>query len=251
MLTVRSAVIAVACLAAGRRPLLERAIATPLKGALLVRGAITLAAWLCYYTASRSLPLAQMTAIYFAAPVMVTLMAVPLLGETVDRGRWLSVIVGFVGVMAASDPLGVPLSMPTILVLIAASFWALGIILMRRIARRESSLLQMLYSNIFFLGGTAAGTVLTWHTPDWREAALLGIVGLLGGLGQFCLFEAARRAPASVMATVEYTSLVWAFALGFLIWGDVPRPAVWAGAALITAAGFLLVARERRDPRPS
>jgi drug/metabolite transporter (DMT)-like permease len=69
---------------------------------------------------------------------------------------------------------------------------------------------------------------------------------VLGGLGQFCIFEAARHAPASVMATVEYTSLVWAFVLGYAIWGDVPDLAVWAGAALILVAGAVLLVSERR-----
>jgi drug/metabolite transporter (DMT)-like permease len=76
--------------------------------------------------------------------------------------------------------------------------------------------------------------------------ALMLASGVLGGFGQFCIFEAARHAPASVMATVEYTSLVWAFVLGYAIWGDIPDLAVWVGAALIVVAGALLLAGERR-----
>lgn len=246
VLMVRSVVIIALSLSLGRGRLVERAIATPLKAALLFRGAITLTAWLCYYSASRRLPLGQMMSIYFAAPIIVTLMAGPLLGETVGRWRWLCVLVGFTGVMAASDPFGVTFSSAAVLVLIAAGLWGYGIILMRQIARRESSLLQMLYSNSFFLAGTTVGTVLTWQTPTLHQGLLLASVGGLGALGQFCLFEAARRAPAAVMATVEYTALLWAFALGFAIWGDIPRPAVWLGAGLIVLAGLLLVGGERR-----
>jgi drug/metabolite transporter (DMT)-like permease len=243
---VRSAMITVGCLLAGRRGLLVRAIATPLKLPLLFRGAITLAAWLCYFTAARSLPLAQMTALYFAAPVMVTLMAAPLLGERVGVWRWLCVALGLAGVLAASDPFGVSASLASCLVLIAAALWAYGIILMRQIARRETSVLQMFYTNLFFFAATAIGTALDSRSVSWAQAGLLGAVGLIGGFGQFALFESARLAPAAVMATVEYTALPWAFVFGFLVWGDVPPPAIWVGAALIAAAGAVLVATERR-----
>jgi drug/metabolite transporter (DMT)-like permease len=88
-----------------------------------------------------------------------------------------------------------------------------------------------------------------WHAPSASQFGLLLMVGVLGGLGQFCLFEGARRAPASVMATVEYSGLLWAFVLGYAVFGDIPRPAVFAGAGLIVAAGVLLIGAERRATR--
>ncbi|HEX4261417.1 MAG TPA: DMT family transporter [Acetobacteraceae bacterium] len=247
VLLCRSAAIVAFCLAVGRGRLLARAIATPLKGALVLRGAITLAAWLCYYTAARRTPLAQLVTLYFSAPILVTVMSAPLLGERVGRGRWIAVAVGFAGVLVAADPLGIRPSRDTLLVMVAAAFWAYAIILMRRIARRESSLLQMFYSNGFFLIATAIGCLtFGWHPPAPGQMALLAFVGVVGGAAQFLLFEGARHAPASLVATFEYSSLIWAFLLGFLIWGDIPRPAVFAGAALILGAGLLLVGAERR-----
>ena len=82
----------------GRAPLLTRALATPLKAGLVLRGVITLVAWLCYYSAARYLPLAQLFSLYFSCPLIVTLLAVPLLGERVTRARWAAVLVGFVQV---------------------------------------------------------------------------------------------------------------------------------------------------------
>ena len=142
----------------------------------------------------------------------------------------------------AADPFGVRASLPTLLVLIAAALWGYAIILMRQIARRESSLIQMLFNNAIFLPMT------TWDTPDLMELALLASVGVFGGLAQFLVFEMARRTPASVMATVEYTALVWAFLLGWAIWGDIPSSAVWFGAGLIALSGIVLVVAERRAP---
>src|ERR1700722_788619 len=163
VLFFRSLTIVVFCLAIGRAKLLARAVATPLKANLALRGAITLAAWLCYYTASRSMPLAQLLSLYFASPLAVTVLAGPLLGERVTRARWGAVLVGFAGIVMATDPLDLHVSLPTVLVLTAAALWGYGVILMRRIARRESSMLQMLYTNGSFLIGTGVACVLTWQ----------------------------------------------------------------------------------------
>ena len=246
VLFVRSLILVLGCLSAGGRPLLRHAATTTTRALLLRRGAVTLAAWVCYFTAARFLPLGQLVTLYFTAPVVVTLLAAPLLGEQVGRMRWLAVGVGFSGTVLAADPAGLSLSPATVLVLIAACLWGYGVILTRQIARRERSLVQMLFNNCFFLVLTAAGCALTWHTPSAQDIWLLLLVGVLGGIGQFSLFESAQHAPASLTAPLEYTALIWAFLLGFLVWGDAPRPAVFAGAALILSAGLLLLLTERR-----
>lgn len=247
VLFFRSATILVICLAIGRRKLLERAAASPLKVPLALRGLINLAAWLCYYSAARSLPLAQLLCLYFAAPLMITVMARQILHEQVTRARWVSVIIGFIGVLFASDPFGVRASFPTLLVLMAAALWGYGIILMRQIARMEPTLLQMLSINTVFFIGTGIASALHWQPVTAPQLVLSIGVGLIGGLAQFLVFEAARIIPASVMATLEYSALPWAFLLGYWIWLDIPDIAVFAGAALIVLAGAILVRAERQS----
>jgi drug/metabolite transporter (DMT)-like permease len=228
---------------------LARIVETPLKAALAGRATITLLAWLLYFTAARSMPLAQLLTLYFSAPLIITVLATPLLGERVTAVRWISVGIGFVGVLVASDPFGVRISRATFLVLIAAALWAYAIILMRQIARRESSMVQMFSQNLLYVLVTGTLTAFTWKTPTAGQFALLVSIGVLGGAGQFTMFEAVKFAPASVMATVEYSALVWGFVLGYLIWGDIPSVAIFAGAALILAAGLFLVVMEQRRAR--
>lgn len=245
ILFVRSAILVAGCLIFGGRPLLRHVSATPTLPLLGLRGAVTLAAWFCYFTAARTLPLGQLTTLWFTAPVIVTLLAVPLLGETVSRARWTAVILGFAGTALAANPADIALSSPAALVVVAATLWGVGVILTRRIARQERSIVQMLANNFFFLVVTGVGAILNWHLPTVTELLLLLQVAGLGGIGQFCLFESARHAPASLAAPLEYVALIWAFLFGALVWGDIPRPTVFVGASLIVAAGLVIVLTER------
>ena len=246
VLFVRSAILVVGCLAVGGRPLVRHACTTSTIPLLARRGLVTLVAWFCYFTAARDLPLGQLTALFFTAPVIVTVLAATLLEEKVGRVRWIAVSVGFTGSVLVASPTGLSLSLPTVLALSAAGLWGYGIILTRQVARRERSLVQMFFNNCFFLIMTGIGCTMTWHTPKMVDALLLLQVACLGGLGQLCLFKSARRAPASLTAPFEYTALIWAFTLGLLFWGDVPKPSVSWGACLILGAGAGLLINERR-----
>lgn len=249
VLFFRSLMIVVGVLVTSRGRVVPSLLASTMKLSLAARGALTLAAWLLYYTAAASLSLAQLTTLYYSSPLLTTLLARPLLGERVTALRWTCVSIGFVGVLIASDPFGVRPSVATGLVLVAAAMWALAVILMRQIARRETSILQVFAQNLVFLVVTGALSLWQFRMPHGIEWLLLVEIGVFGGCGQYILFEAARQAPAAVMATVEYVSLIWAFALGFLVFGDIPRTAVFGGAALIMLAGVLLVLGERRKRR--
>jgi drug/metabolite transporter (DMT)-like permease len=97
---------------------------------------------------------------------------------------------------------------------------------------------------LILMTGTMA--MLHWKTPTSHELLLLCITGIFSGIGQLALFEGMRQAPVSVLAPFEYTSLVWAFALGYLIWGDVPGINTFLGAILILSAGLIIIFSERR-----
>lgn len=251
VLFCRSLVVVAGCLAVGRGALVQRAATSAVRRALLGRGLIALAAWLCYFTASRFLPFGQLVTIWFAAPIFVVLLSVALLGERVGPARWGAVALGFAGTVAAAKPGGLSLNGAAALALLGALLWAGSVIMTRLIARRESSLVQMLASNAIFLIATAAMTAWRWRVPTPWEIALCVLVGGCGGLGQLGLFEAFRRAPASLLAPVEYTALPWAFLIGFLVWADVPDARALLAASLIGMAGLALLLGERLHMRSS
>jgi S-adenosylmethionine uptake transporter len=213
---------------------------------LVLRAVVLLGAWLCYYAAARSLGLAEMTTLYFVAPILVVVLSIVVLREKVTPARWLAVIAGFAGVLVVADPSQRPDLLPAFLVLIAALLWALSVVMVRVISRNDSTFSVMAVSSLFFAVVCGAMQPFVWHSPDLTGWVLIIGFSIASAFGQYLVYEGFRYAPASALAPVEYTGLVWAFFYGYLIWADVPSIKVFAGAALIVSASLGLVWWERR-----
>lgn len=246
ILFCRSVAILLGCFVLGGRSLARETVTSPAVRPMMLRSLFLLAAWLCYFNAAKHLPLADLTTLYFAAPIAAILLAIPILGERVPLSSWIAVITGFVGVVIASNPTGLATGWPVYLALVAAVCWAIATTLLRTTSQSASSMVQMTMTNVFFLALTTPMAFMTWSMPSGPAQILMLAVGFIGGLGQMSYFEALRRAPIAVIAPLEYTALIWAFALGYAIWGDVPGPSVWAGAVLIAGAGLIILFAERR-----
>lgn len=243
----RSMGIILLCLVIGGKSMLREAIVSPVRGLLYARAILALLAWLCYYYAARDLSLAQMTTIYFSAPVMVTVMAAVWLKERVIGLQWLSVGVGFVGVVIASDPSELGSLQPVLLVLLAAALWAVTTILIKKVNGRMTIITQVFVINAVFLILTGPALPFQSNSPDLQAIGFMICVGLLGGLGQYMLFSSFEYASASVLAPFEYTGLIWAFILGVLIWGTWPSASVSLGAVLIALSGVIGLWAARRS----
>jgi drug/metabolite transporter (DMT)-like permease len=216
---------------------------------ILARSIFILAAWISYYTAARSLQLAELVTLYFAAPLFVVAISRPLLGEIVGRWRWLATGLGFVGVVIAAKPQGGVQTLPVALALFAALSWAITTVLARMLTATISTSAMMIGGNaIFFLVcGAMAPALFVWPTPG--ETGLLIALGAIGGLGQALWIESLRRAQASLLAPLEYSMLVYAVFWGWLVFGDWPTARTLIGAAIIVAAGLLVVGVEQRRAR--
>lgn len=247
ILFVRSSVIVLIALVVGRGgPVLRGLGESRNRVPLLLRGALILTAWMLFYSASARMGLAEITTLYFAAPVIAVVLSALVLKERVSAARWAAVASGFAGVVLAAGPMaGLPLG-PAAAALTAAACWGTSTILVRWIGRTDSTLVQMLSSNAIFALGSSLPLLWLWQTPSLADLGLMIGLGLTGGLAQYLLFEGFRYAPASALAPVEYTGLIWAGLYGYLIWADIPGPGTFAGAALIAAGSLSLVWAERQ-----
>jgi drug/metabolite transporter (DMT)-like permease len=249
ILFVRSAVIIALCLAIGRTGVVTELWHSRNRLLILGRGLMTLAAWVMYYSAGRELQLAEMTTLYYFAPVLTTVLAVIFLKEQLTLARIGAASIGFFGVVVAANPSGFSIGWPVLLVLAAALCWAIAMILMRTISRSERTLVQVFAQSFIQFVVMGAVALPQWHSMGAREIVLCISAGLVGGLGQFTLVEAARRVPASVLGTVEYGALIWSFIFGYLFWAELPASTVYIGAFLVVAAGLTLALSERRNRR--
>lgn len=203
-----------------------------------------------FYLAVSYLPLADTMTLWLAAPVWSALLAVLLLGERVDAGRWFAIAAGFLGVAIALNPTGASLSMPALLALLGSVLFA-GMMIAGRYLRGTPDVTLVAWQT---LGALLLGLVLLpfgWVTPSWADAAMLGLLGIVAMVAHLCVTRSLKLAEASVVVPYQYTLIVWALIFGWLVFGDWPTPAMLAGATLIVAAGLALILLERRaNPAP-
>jgi drug/metabolite transporter (DMT)-like permease len=201
------------------------------------------------------LPLPELTALSYAAPILTVIFAAMFLGEQVRIFRLTAVGLGMVGVMIVLAPqltavsdghLGATQALGAILVLMSATFAALAQIFLRKMVATERAATVVFY---FTLSSTLFSLLtipFRWVFPSGRDAAILILAGLFGGVGQGLLTSAYRFAHASVVAPFDYASMLFAIAIGYFIFAEVPTGMTLIGAGLIVVAGILIIWRETR-----
>ncbi|MEM7023274.1 MAG: DMT family transporter [Pseudomonadota bacterium] len=202
-----------------------------------------------FVTAIGVLPLADAHAILAVAPLMVTALSVPMLGEQVGTRRWTAVAVAFFGVLVIFRP-GLGVFEPyALLPLAAAAMWALYLVLTRIVGRSDSPLTSLFYA--VFLGAIGLTIVVpfVWRMPDLEGWLLLLLVSVLGAVGHYLLIRALQLAPAVILQPLTYMMVVFATITGYLVFGDIPGWPTILGAAIIVASGIYVVAREHRLAR--
>jgi drug/metabolite transporter (DMT)-like permease len=216
-------------------------------GLHLARGALALVMLGGFIYAVKQLSLADAYSIFFVAPLLVTAMAVPLLGESVDWRRWTAIGVGLAGVVTMLRPSGSSLStVGAIGALLSAVAYALSAISVRALTRTDttaSMVFWFLVQLTVFAGLIAVPDWVPIRQQDWVWIAALGVAG---SFGQHFITEAFRHAPASVIAPFEYTALLWAVAIDWTFWHVLPGSRVLLGSGVIIASGMYLIWREKQ-----
>ncbi|AMD00058.1 DMT family transporter [Halomonas chromatireducens] len=211
----------------------------------LVRGLLLLAASTFAFLAFRELPLLQVYVINFSSPLLVTLLAIPLLKERVTLASGGAVVVGFIGVVIAVGPLDWRAQPAALLPFGMAFCFALYQLATRRFGRNDHPLASLFYAG---LAGALASSLIVpffWTPIAAGHIPLFLLVGALGAVSQLMLILAMRCAPASLVSPFLYLQIVWATLSGYLVFGDIPLIETYLGGALIIMAGIFLATRKR------
>ncbi|WP_134726266.1 DMT family transporter [Paracoccus luteus] len=193
-----------------------------------------------------TLPLAQVYAILFAMPLLITLMAVPLLSERVGPHRWAAIAVGLVGVLIVLRPGQAPLSAGHLGALVAAAGGSLAAVIARRLAGREATQVLVVWPILLNLAVTAVALPWVYRPMGAGELGLAGLIALFGMAGAALSVLAYRAGQAAVVAPMQYSQILWAVLYGWLLFDETPDRPTAVGLAVIVASGLYILWRESR-----
>lgn len=244
LLAIRSfAALAVLIPLAWRNGDLKRILVLDRPVLQLVRIGLVIIEVSSFYWAVKFLPLADVFMFYLASPLFLTAFSVIILGQHVGGRRWAALLVGFLGVIFIFPPSAAAISLPALIALAGSVALALMLTLTRSLS--ASGGLTLITLQTLGVGLAGAATIpFHWVTPDLIDFGLLCLLGFVATTGHFLMNSAVTTAPSAVVAPFQYTSIVWAIILGYLIWNDFPEPQALAGAALIIGSGLFVLYRE-------
>jgi drug/metabolite transporter (DMT)-like permease len=230
-----------------------------------VRGVFLFLSYTTHFMGLAALPLADIEAIRFSAPLMITFLSVVMLGEQVGPRRWLALIVGFVGVLFIVRPGSVTFNIGSIFILISVLFYALSVMITRKLQTTDSSATMAYYSSLVYLVAAFILTPLAivvgeipdahpsiaflfraWSMPTLLDWVIMSGLGLVWAGGMYFMARAYSLALVSVAAPFQYVSLPISVMWGFVIWQEVPTLMTLAGAFLTLFSGMVVLYRERR-----
>jgi drug/metabolite transporter (DMT)-like permease len=201
---------------------------------------------LCFMFALKQVPLANMTAMVFLSPLILTMLAPYFLGERVGWRRRIAVAVGFCGVLFIFNPSGGGPLWPLLLAACVPFLTSMRDILTRKLGQTDSASAMVLISTFFTVAAGAALLPLGWVTPDWQGMALFALTGCLQGVAQFLTAYAFIYGEAVVVTPFRYFMLLWATLYGYLFFAHIPEFETFIGSAIVSAAGLYIFFRERR-----
>lgn len=215
----------------------------------MVRGLLGFLAPFSFFTALKHLPLADATVVFFSSTFILTALSGLLLKEQVGVHRWSAVVIGFIGVVIAMNPQGDGELSAYFLVLCAAFIYSFLFLSGRHLSSTDS-VISMVFSVNLMMGLVASALLpWVWVPMEWSTLGVLLLMTLIALIAHITITAAFSRAQVSVLAPFEYTSLIWAAAIGYLVWGDLPSLQMWSGAAIIIGSGLYVIHRESMRKR--
>jgi len=213
----------------------------------VLRAALSIPMVWCFFTGLKTMPLAEAITIAFVAPLFITMLSLPILGEKIGPRRWGAVAVGFLGVLVALRPgFGGGFGTGPILVIISAFSYALSMVLLRKFSGQEPTHNIYFYGNIGSFVVAGFNSMSVWVAPSAHDWGLMLVVGVWGAIGGYAVIRAYRVGEASMLAPLEYTALIWSLIFDFVLFQLTPVLAVLIGAAIVIAANIYIAHREHK-----
>jgi len=212
----------------------------------LWRGVLFIAGTGLLVAAVTMLPLATVTSLTMSAPIFVAALSVPFLGERVSAPRWFAIVGGFAGVLIILRPGGAAFEWALLLALGAALANGVRDLVTRRLARTETSISMLFWSNLAVAVAGLAAITAGWQPLDVGGVAWFVFAGVLNAGADFVMIEAMRSGEAALVAPFRYTALIWAIVIGLVVWGHLPDVWVLLGAIVIAASGITMIVVESR-----
>ncbi len=227
-----------------------RIVHTRRPGVQFMRSLLLIGSTFLFFSAIRFVPIAQAASISFIAPLIVVLLAGPMLGERILLSRVVAVTIGFLGVLVVIRPGAAVFQWASLLIVGSAACFAVYQILTRRVAGVDRPETSVVYSAL--VGSVLMSLVVpfAWRTPaSWADVALLGCLGVIGGLGHYCVARAMTYAAANLLSPFQYWQMVGSVIVGWWLFSEMPDTWTWIGSALIIGAG-VYVGVTTREARP-
>jgi len=214
-----------------------------------VRGSIQIFAMLMFFTALSLSPLAKVSAMSFTAPLFATIGAIVFLGERVRVRRILALIAGFLGAMVILRPGMVTIDLGMVLVLTSSAIWACAMLIIKVLSRTDSSVTITAYQGLFLTPFSFIAALFVWQWPSPEQLLLFALMGAMGTLAHMAMAESFKLADTTAVLPFDFTRLIWASVIGFLVFREVPELWTWIGGLIIFTSTTYIAYREARLKR--
>lgn len=219
-------------------------------GMQLLRGVVGAIAMMSWFLSLSMIPVGDATAITFSVVIFASIGAVVFLGERVGPRRVAAIAVGLMGTLIIVRPDVDAINVGAMVALVSSIFWAATLLVVKVLARSDSSPTIVFYASLYFTVFVTPFAVYFWKWPTLEDAALMVLTGILALVGQLALTGAMRQGEATAVVPVDFTRLLWAAGIGYFWFGEFPDLWTWVGGAVVFAATLYITYRESRLRKP-
>lgn len=210
------------------------------------RAIIGTCALLSWFTALGMMPVGDATAISFVTVLFVTIGAALVLKEKIGVRRWTAILIGFVGTLIIIRPGSGVLGTGALVALMSTVFWAAALICVKILSRTDSSITMVFYANVFFTIFSFIPALFFWTWPTFEQNMWLLLIGVMATLAHLCMAQSLKMADATAVAPVDYTRMLFAAGVGYLMFGEFPDVMTWVGGTVIFLSTVYITYRESR-----